>query len=261
MPGGVSIEVFCCSYLEILGAVPSEDEKESYKLVGNELEVAPNSTLSDWHRNGLRRLFDLIAGRESYLAELLSRPAVIEKHGQTEDNGLSANGLYENKPGSKRHKRGILRWALFLVVVLLIGLAVLGWFKGKQIYEKAILVRQDAVEIQGIVKASGPPLSRVKPAAESLSKLRRDFKGLQDEIGPFLWMSPWLKWVPQYGGDLASIQNLIAIADPLLAAADISIQAVAPILDENSLSSFNPTDLTKFLVQIQPQMVEARTTN
>jgi hypothetical protein len=239
------------------GAVPSEEVKESYKLVGKELEVAPNSTLSDWHRNGLRRLFDLIAGRESYLAELLSRPAVIEKYGQTGDGGLSSNGLHENKQGLIRRKKGIFRWALFLVGVFLISLAVLSWFKGKQIYEKAILVRQDAVEIQGIVKASSPPLSRVKSAAELLPKLRRDFKNLQDEIKPFLWISPWLKWVPQHGGDLASIQNLIAIADPLLAAADTSLQAVSPLLDENSLDSFNPTDLTKFLVQIQPQMVEA----
>ena len=30
----------------------STEEKERYKLVGDELEVAANSTLSDWHRKG-----------------------------------------------------------------------------------------------------------------------------------------------------------------------------------------------------------------
>ena len=31
-------------------------EKDTYKLVGDELDIASNSTLSDWHRKGLQRL-------------------------------------------------------------------------------------------------------------------------------------------------------------------------------------------------------------
>jgi len=45
----------------------SNAEKESYKLVGNEPDVAPNSTLSDWHRNGLDCLLEMIVRRENYL--------------------------------------------------------------------------------------------------------------------------------------------------------------------------------------------------
>ena len=235
----------------------TEKEKEPYKLVGGELEVAPSSTLSDWHRNGMRHLLDMVLARESYLSESLSKPAVIIQNDQAGENQPPVDDRGLNLQRIKSRKTGVMRLAFLVLGVLFLGLVIFGGFKARQIYRTAILVRQDAKQMQGLVTASGSNLERVKSAGPSLSKLRQDFEALKDETEPFFWMGPWLKWVPVYGGDLASIQNLVAVADPMLTCADISYQAVSPLLDENGLSSLNPTRLSKLLIQAQPQLIEA----
>jgi len=62
------------SILHFVYGKPAHDlsyaRKEAYILVGNESEIAPNSTLSDWHRNGLECLLEMSLRRESYLLEL-----------------------------------------------------------------------------------------------------------------------------------------------------------------------------------------------
>ena len=57
----------------------SDADKDTYKLVGDEPGVAPNSTLSDWHRKGLQQLMNVIQARENYLSASLSKPAVISQ--------------------------------------------------------------------------------------------------------------------------------------------------------------------------------------
>ena len=79
------------------GQTLSEPEKEPYRLVGNEPEIAPNSTLSDWHRNGLECLFEMIVQRESYLSGTLSKPAVISSSYKGTGPSLSRRGGEEIK--------------------------------------------------------------------------------------------------------------------------------------------------------------------
>ena len=87
------------SILHFVYGKPAQDlsdaEKEAYKLVGNESEIAPSSTLSDWHRNGLDCLFEMILRRESYLSGTLSKPAVITNNSQVAGQVLSDEGIEE----------------------------------------------------------------------------------------------------------------------------------------------------------------------
>ncbi len=231
----------------------SAAEKESYKLVGNELEVAPNSTLSDWHRKGLQRLADVIQARENYLSASLSRPAVISQDGQEPTRASE-----EKDQNNKIQKSGKRRVRIPLLISILLSLLLVGGLKAWKIYDLVTLVRQDAERIQEIMAESTSKVERVKDAGPALSTLRQDFIKLQNETEPLFWIGPWLKWVPEYGGELASIRDLSALADSLLAAADLSYQAVSPLIVENALSSLNPSSLAKLLSQAQPQLIDAQ---
>jgi len=118
-------------------------------------------------------------------------------------------------------------------------------------------VRQDAEQMRDLVSTPGFKLDKVKAAGSALSTLRHDFLILKNKATPFLWMGPLLGWVPVYGGDLASAQSLMNIADSMLASADISYQVITPLLDESLTSGLGPTQLTESLVQAQPQLIEA----
>ena len=52
----------------------SPRETASYKLVGGEPEVAPNSTLSDWHTKGMQKLAGALDAHDQYLSKEQPRP-------------------------------------------------------------------------------------------------------------------------------------------------------------------------------------------
>ena len=226
----------------------SEAEKEPYKLVGNEFGVAPNSTLSDWHRKGLQRLYDAILSQESYLSNAISKPVVIAQNTQPEGSPLKAS-----KPRAAR----IIRLTALLLGILVVGVLIFGGIRGVQINKQARIVWRDAVQIRSLLSTTGPKMDQVKQAGPALSTLRLDFETLNNEAGPFLWMGSWLKWIPVYGGDLASAKDLMNMTEALLVSADISYKAAAPLLGGNGSTGLSPTKLTEILIQAQPQFIEA----
>ena len=237
----------------------SDAEKETYKLVGNELEVAPNSTLSDWHRKGLQRLMEMIQARENYLSKSMSKPAVILQDGLPGirvDDSFSLSDI-EDQDGKIKNS-GSRRFVIPLITLALLSLILIGGLKARKIYDLAVLVRQDVVHIQELIAEPIPRLEQVKAVGPSLAALRQDFTKLKNETEPFFWMGPWLEWVPAYGGELASIRELVTIADSLLDSVNISYQAILPLLDENGLASLEPSRLSDLLNQAQPQLMEAR---
>ncbi len=235
-------------------------EKETYKLAGDELEVAPNSTLSDWHRKGLQRLAEIILARENYLSKSLSRPAVISQDGRTVVPAENPSPMSDSTKGTGKARRSGRRRFIFAILgLILLGLLLVGGLKGRQVYNQAMLVYQDATAIQELASGSASTVERVRSAGPALLTLRQDFDALKDETEPFLRLGPWLDWVPVYGGDLASIQDLVTLADSLLASAEVSYQALTPVLDAyEGESDFDPAGLVELLNQAQPQLLEAR---
>jgi len=238
----------------------SAAEKESYKLVGDELEVAPNSTLSDWHRKGLLRLMEMILTRENYLAKSMSKEAVILQDGgaslRSDDPPISSEPALIVKSQKRKY-----RMVIPLLLLILLGLLVIGGFKAWKIYNMALVVWHDALRIQELAKAPDPYLERFESVGPELAALRQDFQAFEDEAGPYLRLGPWLRWVPVYGGDLASIQDLVTVADSLLAFADTSYQAAVPFVDSFSGKDglrLNPPRLAELLNQAQPQFVDAQ---
>ena len=225
----------------------SDAEVEAYKLVGDEPEVASISTLSDWHRKGLQRLADLIQTRENYLAKSTSEVSASS----------SRAGSMERSP---RRASKVWRFVTLFLVMLLLGLLAIGGLKARRVYNLALIVRQDAQDLQTLMAKDTSRLERVREAGPVLITLRQDFDALKTEVEPYLWIGPWLAWVPTYGGDLAAAQDLVTLADSLLATADISYQAVLPLVEENDHAGLDLPRLTQELLQAQPQLSEAERT-
>lgn len=209
----------------------STHEIASYKLVGGEPEIAPNSTLSDWHTKGMQKLTDALDAHDQYLSKEQPRP---------------------------RPRRRILKWALILLTLGLAAFLTWGGFKARNVYDLSMLVWQDASKIRD--QASGSPsLETAKAVGPLLAVLHRDFQSLKEEVQPYLWLGPWLDWVPVYGADIASAPDLFDLADSLIASSDRSYQALAPLLDAYSdTGGLDPATMIGLLNQAQPQLTEAR---
>ncbi|GAB1472134.1 hypothetical protein MASR2M66_30120 [Chloroflexota bacterium] len=234
--------------------LPSQTEKGAYRLVGDELEVTPNSTLSDWHRNGLRRLAEIIEAHETHLSKPSSELPIDLMVGQGENsrNMLIARKR-DTKPRATRRKRFIFSLLGLTLSVFLLIIGLKAW----RIYNQAMLVREDITQIQELITSQSPRLERLKRFDPAFSTLKQNFERLTDEVEPLLWLGPWLKWVPVYGGDLASARDLMKIAESLLSSVDTAYQAIHPLLDANKLSSLTPTQLTEILILVKPQLTDS----
>lgn len=236
----------------------SQIEKETYKLVGDEPGVASNSTLSDWHRKGLQRLAERILARESYLSKKPSKSELIDLSGRRVIQTKKPLQLTDAGKGNiKTQKKKTKRFVLSVLGFTLLSFILITGYKAWRVHSLIMLVRQDAVQMQGLITSQSPRLERLEEVGPALSTLRHDFDTLNSEVEPYLWLGPWLKWVPVYGGDLASVQDLITMVDSLLVSADISYRAILPMLEENGLSDLTPPRLTEFLVHAHPQLTEA----
>ncbi len=230
------------------GDTLSEEEKEPYKLVGNETSIAPNSTLSDWHRKGLEHLTDMILRRESYLSGTVVEPDLSSQEEESKNIPIRL---------AKPRNAGRGRFVFLFLGILLLGLVLFDGMRVWKINKQVLLVRQDVSDMRALISSPDTILNRVKLAGPALSTLRQDFKTLQGETESFFLTGTLLSWVPVYGGNLSSGQTLVNIADNLLGSADISYKAIAPLLEETGSSGLTPTRLTEVLVQVQPQLIEA----
>ncbi|HEY6074747.1 MAG TPA: DUF4012 domain-containing protein, partial [Anaerolineales bacterium] len=79
------------------------------------------------------------------------------------------------------------------------------------------------------------------------------------EVQPFLPFTPWLKWVPVYGGDLASSGKLLEIADLILEGGEQSFSALSPLLSALEQDKpLTPTQAVHLLDQASPKLTQAR---
>ena len=222
----------------------TEEEKLRYRLLAKEPEVAPDSTLSDWHRKGIQRLAEDLERREKYLQSL---PA-------------SKAGRSESVPSAKKNKYAGLFVKLFLLgaVLLLAAGLVLGGLKARKAYDLALVVRADAGSLKQLA-ASGVDLAALKNAGPALTTLRADFGLLKAEVQPFLPFTPWLEWVPVYGGDLASSGKLLEIGDLLLEGGEQSYEALGPLLSAMEQGEpLTPPQAIRLLEQAAPGLTQAR---
>jgi hypothetical protein len=228
----------------------SSDAIEAYKLVGDEPEVAPISTLSDWQRKGIQRLLDAVDTREQYL----DRSPQFQSLSSAISSDQPLPAAFHHQSINKRPlKKGIL----FSLVLLVFALLVFGGYKARKIYGLARVLEQDASELRELI-ASSPNMQGINNAGPVLVTLRQDFDGLKGEVEPFLWLGPWLGWIPEYGGDLASSREVLELADLLLQSGETSYVAFQPLLSLlDRDEEVDPPRLVELLEQARPQLMQA----
>lgn len=209
----------------------TEEETARYRFAGNELQPAPNSTLSDWHRKGLEQLAELT------LVELTRK----------------SGGTAEKAKGFPV-KKVLLGFAALL---LLVG-AFLGW-KAFTFYRQVQVIEQKAEALEKIISAK-PQIEDIPQIAGQVRELRIEIDALQTASARYIWMAKYGGWIPTYGGTLKQSEALIAFAQNLSAAADDGLSALAPLV-ETAIQNDQPVEVLDLMLQINdanPQLLSAQ---
>ncbi len=230
----------------------SEAELARYRLIADEEDVAPTSTLSDWHTKGLERLASLFLSREQYLTEQLATPsAVLSSNGGHALRRLSKHTLL-----SKAEKFYRLRARQIWIALALVGTLFLGW-KAWRIYQLTSAVQNEMSQLQ-VLADSPPDLNTLSSVAPLLTTTRRDVLALHAETKPFLWMGPFFAWMPVYGGDLANADSLLRFASGTVVAADETYNSLLPMWQEAQNKETRPSTLLAHLTTARPRLTVAR---
>jgi hypothetical protein len=208
----------------------SEEEKARYRFAGNELQPAPNSTLSDWHRKGLEQLAGMM------LAELSRKNT---------NRGVAKGAA-------------VKKIALAFTAALLLILGFLGW-KAYGLYQHAQVIQQKAEALEARLSPR-PSLEQLPEIATQVRDLRGEIETLQAEAAPYLWMAKYCGWIPTYGGTLAQAEDLLTYAQNLTAAADDGLAALSPAI-ETALQNDQPVEILDLLLQLRessPKLLSAQ---
>lgn len=234
----------------------AEQDGSLYMLVGGELEIAANSTISDWHRKGIDRLTGMMLEREQHLSRSLSQPSdVLETRIPNQSLADSQSKPTRSAPVFRYGKW--IAWFLFVLVLLAcVFVANKTW----QVYQLATKVRQEVTQIQALTSGN-LDLETIKQAGPLITTLHENVGKLREETTtPLKWIGPWFAWVPVYGADIFAAPDLLELADLTVNSARLSYQAIVPVVEsvQSTSNPLSPQSLTKLLVEAQPQLLEAR---
>ncbi|MBI5965220.1 MAG: DUF4012 domain-containing protein [Chloroflexi bacterium] len=209
----------------------TQEERVRYRLVGDEPGIASDSTISDWHRKGLERFIELISQEENRL---------------------------ESQPVSMPHRP---RWKLVTSVIALLVLTALtfGVLKGWGFYQRAVTIKQKVDALEKYLSPF-PKADEIGKIAPLIHDLRNEVNALKMEASPFLGVTPYLGWVPTYGGDIVQAPDLLEMANELAIAADEGVQALQPSL-ETALQKDQAVDIPAILQELQevePKLLSAQ---
>ena len=219
----------------------SEREAVRYRLVGDEIEAAPTSTISDWHVRGLERLAAVLLAREQLLSSQLGEVSPLLHPDETSSTA-------QVKRFYPRYARQI--WLGLAIIIVL----VMGW-KSFRIFNLYRDFKGDVDALQGLV-TNGISLDSLDEIGPILETTREDVLALQDEIAPFGRVGRLLGWLPVYGGDLASASDLLDMAAGLVVAGDEAYRAGALFLEvihaDEGVATPSIPEMLDMLVAAQP---------
>jgi hypothetical protein len=201
----------------------SEEDCIKYQLIGKEPEVAPNSTISDWHRKGVEQFSDFI----------------VHYMQQSEINSRIRKSEHNKDPRFIKFLKGLLPprifWVWFrrIVIILLLALIAFGIFKGYGLYQRVISLKTQAEEMIVIYRTPGET-DKFGEISRKASQFRFDLESLQKDIAPLLGYTQYLGRIPKYGGDITQAPYLMEMAVQMTITGDEVLRAVSPLLSENA---------------------------
>jgi hypothetical protein len=150
-------------------------------------------------------------------------------------------------------------WFKRIILLLVIGLLAAGIWKGRELYQKASSVKQQAEEIL-VIYQSSPDLDKVPEISRRVTQLRIDLESLRKDAIPLLNISKYLKWVPVYGGDISQAPYLVEMIVQMSVTGDEVLQAVSPLLSVNNGDNSSPgiLDLLSKLKNADSELLAAQ---
>lgn len=202
----------------------SPEDRQRYQLVGGEMEIAANSTISDWHRKGLEHLAGVLNHYENSLAYKEAQNTA------SESSKRKQSILFSRSTG-----KVLVLTGLMILLLTLIWAGYSSW----RMVQRLQSVEQNSLALLDLSKSFSEP-EQMEKAGQTISLLRSDFQALQGEPVLLMEAAPYLGWVPNYGGDLTQAPQILEMGVQLSIAGDEVFQAVAPVipaLKQNGKSS------------------------
>ncbi len=230
----------------------SQDDLAGYQLVGGEPDSAHVRRLNEWHKKGIEKLTAIFQSYENHLRRMADIPANAR-----EGSGKNANTrkLSGGKTGWRRHPAALIFTGLAMVGLLMAG------YKAWSIYRAWTAVQADVSQLQAEISAPLDSLDLTE-VENHLVQLQRDVGQLREESGPLLEMGRGMGWLPYYGGDLASAEDLLSLSGQLAQTAAWTVQTLQPLQVEINTPQAGPASrLSRIVDQLQnsrPQLMAAR---
>ncbi len=209
----------------------TNEERIQYRLVGDEPAIASDSTISDWHRKGLERFVELISQEEKRLEIQL---VILPNHS----------------------RRKLITNTIALILLIVLALAAL---KGWGFYQRITAIKQKVDSLEKYLSPL-PKADEIGEIAPLIHDLRNEVDALKVDASPFFGLTPYLGWMPTYGGDIAQAPDLLEMAFELTTAADEGVQALQPSL-EAALQKDQAVDILAILQELQaaePKLLSAQ---
>lgn len=225
----------------------SPQDKQRYQLIGDESEVAPSSTISDWHRKGLERFANQLAHHEKFLQ---TQVLLSERQEKPAKKKSVLNKLQQSAR--------LRKWVVITILSLLFLFVGLGGWKTYSIYQKMRDIRNQA---DGLVELISSPsrFENLSAAASNVSQLRFELHEFKGEVKPFLPLAPYMRWFPVYGGDLAQSPILLDMFIQLSIAGDELVQLASPLINsDQSVQSGNMLGILSDLDQMDASLIAAQ---
>ena len=231
------------------------EQVQAYRLVGDEPDLAANSTISDWHRMGLQDLTELFLNQEKHLSISTGLPSILFAE---EDRGRSRSRPKRRQAEKAASNRWGMVWRWGIVFLFLIALIFVG-AKAWQVYHQMQAVKSDItnLEQQNLTSLDPGTLEQTGPL---LDKTHQDIETLRTDVSPWLWLAPGLSWMPVYGGDLKYSGDLLEMASDLTQAASQIWETGFPIWEalHQNQGDLKAGQLTSMLLRAQPTLLQSQ---
>ncbi len=234
----------------------AEADISRYKLVRDEPETAPNSTISDWHRKGISHLNELILERENHLSRVLSQSSNLPQSTIPNDTAVPAKSLPTQPALSMKHQKWLFIAGLAALLFVNIFLAAKVW----QDFHLVHNIQLEVTQLQALI-SDKPDLTTLKQAGEPIANLHNDLGQLRANLEtPLKAAGVLFGWLPVYGPDIAASADLLEMADETVASAQLAFLAANPLIDslQSKDAPKSPAEITKLVIQAGPQFQEAR---
>ena len=228
------------------------EQVQAYRLVGDELDMPANSTISDWHRDGLLELTALFLSHEQYLSRSLVQPSQLFE----ERTEAGSHTRKERRTGWRSVWRRAGIWVAMACLAALMFVGIKGW----QVYRQMQVVRADVTVLESLDLSSLQPAT-LEQAGPLLDKTHQDIETLRGQVSAWLWLTPALAWMPVYGADIKYSGDLLEMASDSTQAASQTWQTALPIwqsLHQNQ-SYLKGEQLTGMLLKAQPALLQSQT--